>query len=57
VKFEVLVARTAAKNTVAWDMILCSLEEINFDGTCSSEILRVGTTDSSKVLINVYRIT
>jgi hypothetical protein len=48
VKFEVLVARTAVKNTVAWDMTLCSLEEINFGGTCSSEILKVGATDFSK---------
>jgi hypothetical protein len=48
VKFEVLVAITAAKNTAAWDMTLCSLEEINFYGTCNSEILRVGTTDSSQ---------
>jgi hypothetical protein len=55
VQFEALVARTAAKNTVAWDMTLCSLEEISFLGTCNSEILKVGIADSSKVLINVYR--
>jgi hypothetical protein len=51
-KVEFLVARTAAKNTVAWDTTLCSLEEIGFYGTCNSEILRVGTADSSKFLIN-----
>jgi hypothetical protein len=54
VKFEILVGRTAAKNTVTWDMTLCSLEEISIEGTCNSEILMVGTADSSKVLINVY---
>jgi hypothetical protein len=53
VKFEVLVARTAVKNTVAWDMTLCSLEEINF----IPEIRRMGATDFSKFLINVYRTT
>jgi len=57
VKFEVLVARTAAKNTVAWGMTLCSFEEISFVGTCNSEILKMGTADSSKVLINIYRTT